>query len=259
MGRRSTTIPPPSRRYRFGTFELDAAKGELRRQGIRRKLHAQPFQLLVLLLEHPGEILSREEIAQELWPEGTFVDFALTKEQIADFLRDYMNVDKIIWLPLGVYEDETSGHIDNMCCFARPGEVILTWTDDEKDPQHERSKKALEVLERETDAKGRKLKINKIYQPGPLFISKEEAATIQASPDMNRAAGHRLAGSYVNFLITNGRIILPQLDPNTDADAHKQMQSIFPKHNVVGVPAREILLGGGNIHCITQQIPSGKV
>ena len=76
---------------------------------------------------------------------------------------------------------------------------------------------------------------------------------------MNRAAGHRLAGSYVNFLITNGRIILPQLDPNTDADAHKQMQSIFPKHNVVGVPAREILLGGGNIHCITQQIPSGKV
>ena len=46
---------------------------------------------------------------------------ALTKEQIADFLRDYMNVDKIIWLPLGVYEDETSGHIDNMCCFARQG------------------------------------------------------------------------------------------------------------------------------------------
>jgi len=60
----------------------------------------------------------------------------LTKAQIATFLRDYMNVDKLIWLPLGVAEDETSGHVDNMCCFARPGEVILTWTDDQKDPQY---------------------------------------------------------------------------------------------------------------------------
>jgi agmatine deiminase len=64
---------------------------------------------------------------------------ALTKEQIGDFLKDYLDVDKIIWLPLGVFADETSGHIDNMCCFARPGEVILTWTDDTKDPQYARS------------------------------------------------------------------------------------------------------------------------
>ena len=181
---------------------------------------------------------------------------ALTKEQIGDYLMDYLNVDKIIWLPLGVFADETSGHIDNMCCFARPGEVILTWTDDEKDPQYARSKTALDVLEAATDAKGRKLKVNKIQQPGPLAMTKEEAATIQGSPGMNRAAGHRLAGSYVNFLITNGRIILPMLDSNTDGNARKQMQAIFPKHHVVGVDAREILLGGGDIHCITQQIPS---
>jgi agmatine deiminase len=184
---------------------------------------------------------------------------ALTKQQIEDFLRDYMNVEKVVWLPLGVFEDETSGHIDNMCCFARPGEVILTWTEDKKDPQYERSMKALEVLERETDAKGRKFKVNKIQQPGPLTITDEEAATIQASPGMNRAAGHRLAGSYVNFLITNGRVILPQFDPKTDEAAVKQMQEIFPEHTIVGVPSREILLGGGNIHCITQQIPSGRV
>ncbi len=184
---------------------------------------------------------------------------ALTKEQIADLLRDYLNVDKIVWLPLGVYRDETSGHIDNMCCFARPGEVILTWTDDEKDPQHARSKAALEVLQKETDAKGRSFKVNRIQQPGPLTITAEEAATIQASPGMDRAAGHRLAGSYVNFLITNGRVVMPMLDANTDGAAQRQMQAIFPKHNVVGVPAREILLGGGNIHCITQQIPRGGV
>lgn len=62
-------------RYRFGTFEADAATGELRRQGMRVRLAAQPFQVLLLLLERPGELLNREEICRSLWPEGTFVDY----------------------------------------------------------------------------------------------------------------------------------------------------------------------------------------
>src|SRR5579875_693363 len=64
-----------ARRYRFGAFEADAATGELRRQGIRVRLHAQPFQVLLLLLERPGEVVTREEISRELWPDGTFVDY----------------------------------------------------------------------------------------------------------------------------------------------------------------------------------------
>jgi cholera toxin transcriptional activator len=64
----------PARRYRFGVFEADASSGELRRQGIRIKLNAQPFQVLLMLLEQPGKLLSREEITRQLWPEGTFVD-----------------------------------------------------------------------------------------------------------------------------------------------------------------------------------------
>ena len=67
--------PSPPRRYRFGAFEADGATGELRRQGIRIKLNAQPFQVLFLLLERPGELLTREEISRELWPNGTFVDY----------------------------------------------------------------------------------------------------------------------------------------------------------------------------------------
>jgi cholera toxin transcriptional activator len=69
------TAPPPARRYRFGTFEADAAVGELRRQGIRVKLNAQPFQVLCMLLDRPGELLTREEISRQLWPDGTFVDY----------------------------------------------------------------------------------------------------------------------------------------------------------------------------------------
>jgi cholera toxin transcriptional activator len=64
-----------ARRYRFGAFEADASTGELRRQGTRIKLHAQPFQVLLMLLERPGQVLTREEIARALWPDDTFVDY----------------------------------------------------------------------------------------------------------------------------------------------------------------------------------------
>src|SRR5580692_10644663 len=65
----------PARRYRFGVFEVDSTTGELRRKGVRVKLHSQPFQILLMLLERPGEMLTREEICRELWPDGTFVDY----------------------------------------------------------------------------------------------------------------------------------------------------------------------------------------
>src|SRR3954451_13030844 len=68
------TDPRPAPRYRFGAFEADAATGELRRQGLRVKLNAQPFQVLVMLLARPGELVTRDEIARRLWPDGTFVD-----------------------------------------------------------------------------------------------------------------------------------------------------------------------------------------
>jgi DNA-binding winged helix-turn-helix (wHTH) protein len=64
-----------ARRYRFGAFEADAATGELRRQGVKVRIHAQPFQVLMMLVERQGEVVSREEISRELWPEGTFVDY----------------------------------------------------------------------------------------------------------------------------------------------------------------------------------------
>ncbi|HVH83644.1 MAG TPA: agmatine deiminase family protein, partial [Steroidobacteraceae bacterium] len=73
-----------------------------------------------------------------------------------------------------------------------------------------------------------------------------------------RVAGERLAASYVNFYIANGGIVMPLLDERTDRRAAAAQKRLFPRRRVVGVPAREILLGGGNIHCITQQIPLGR-
>ena len=62
-------------RYRFGVFEADASTGELRKQGLRVKVNVQPFQVLLILLARPGELVTREEISKQLWPDGTFVDY----------------------------------------------------------------------------------------------------------------------------------------------------------------------------------------
>lgn len=181
-----------------------------------------------------------------------------SKIQIEEKLKAYLNVEKIIWLGKGVFMDETDGHVDNLCCFIRPGEILLHWTDDDTDPQYDISQDAFERLSNSVDAKGRKLKIHKIHQPDPLHITKEESRGVQQiSTTHPRTAGNRLAGSYVNFYISNGGIIMPLFGDRHDEDAKKVVKSLFPDKKVVGIHAREILLGGGNIHCITLQQPNG--
>jgi agmatine deiminase len=181
----------------------------------------------------------------------------LDKGQLEILLHEYVNVSSVIWLSKGVIDDETSGHVDNLCCFARPGEVVLTWTDDKRDPQYRVSLDAYERLMEARDARGRRLKVHKLHQPGPLYRTRAEAQNVDAVDGVvTRAAGERLAGSYVNFYIANGTIVAPLLDPKRDREAMRTLQRIFPRSRVIGVQAREILLGGGNIHCITQQQPA---
>jgi agmatine deiminase len=181
----------------------------------------------------------------------------LGREQIEHHLRDYLGAEKVIWLGAGVHEDETDGHVDNLACFVRPGLVLLTWTDDGSDPQHGISRDALERLERATDARGRELEVVRIPQPGPLTATEAEADGVLPAPGTQpRRAGDRLAASYVNYYLANGRVVYPLLDERTDAAAAEILGGCFPEHELVGVSAREILLGGGNVHCITQQVPA---
>ena len=182
----------------------------------------------------------------------------LTREDIVRVLQAYLGVSQVIWLGRGVFNDETGGHIDNLACFVRPGEVCLTWTDRRRDPQYAISHDAWERLQEARDAGGRPLKVTRLPMPGPLKLTAREAkGLVTREGTKARAAGERLAGSYVNFYIANGAIVMPLLDSRTDRLAAQRLKRLFPARRVVGVPAREILLGGGNIHCITQQIPRG--
>ncbi|MEP1470367.1 MAG: agmatine deiminase [Halieaceae bacterium] len=181
----------------------------------------------------------------------------LSRGDIEALLADYLSVEKFIWLKRGLYNDETNGHVDNLLHVVSPGEVVLSWCDDVGDPMYEICREAWATLSGQNDARGREIIIHKLPIPGPLYMSEEEFGGLSSSGHANRRAGERLGGSYVNFLISNGRIICPQLDPARDQQAIDILQALFPAHEVVGVNSREILLGGGNIHCITQHIPRG--
>jgi agmatine deiminase len=180
----------------------------------------------------------------------------LSRVDIEEQLRRYLSVSTVIWLDKGVYRDETGGHIDELACFTSPGHVALTWTDDRSDPQFEISQDAYQRLRHAQDARGRRLEVHKIHQPGPLFMTAEEAAGIDAHAGSHpRRAGDRLAASYVNFYIANKCVVMPLYDKRSDAQAMRALKRLFPTRTVLGVPTREVLLGGGNIHCITQQVP----
>ncbi len=180
----------------------------------------------------------------------------LTQAEIENHLKEYLNVEKVLWIPRGVFHDETTGHVDNLACYLRPGVIALTWTDDKSDPQYERSAEAYDYLMSQTDAKGRRLEVHKIHQPEPILIQPEEAEGVDSvNGTLPREAGDRMAASYINFYFCNGGAIVPTFGDPRDAEALATLQRLLPDRKVVGVPAREILLGGGNIHCITQQQP----
>ena len=181
----------------------------------------------------------------------------LARAEIEELLGAYLGIERVIWLERGIFNDETDGHVDNIACFLRPGVVALTVCDDPADPQHAISKDARECLAAATDARGRALEVIELPMPGPVTITAEEAAGVDAvEGTLPRRAGDRLAASYANFYIGTTRVVVPRLDERYDDEVLEILGGQFPGREVVGVPAREILLGGGNIHCITQQVPA---
>jgi agmatine deiminase len=184
----------------------------------------------------------------------------LSRGEIEAHLQEYLGVEQIVWLGRGVVDDETSGHVDNLCCFIRPGVVALTWTGDPADPQYEISREAYERLAAARDARGRTFEIHTLHQPGPLYLSEEESAGVQpVRGTQPRCAGDRMTGSYVNFYIANREVIVPTFEDRHDAPALQTLAELFPERKICPIPAREILLGGGNIHCITQQQPAPRI
>lgn len=187
----------------------------------------------------------------------------LSRAEIEERLRHYLGAEKVLWLPRGIYMDETNEHVDNVCAFLKPGEVVLAWTDDESDPQYALSKECLDYLEGVRDAKGRTITVHKLPIPThPVCLTEAEVEgyAFEEGED-EREVGERLAASYVNFYFSNEAVVMPVFggeNEESDMRAVALMQQWNPGRKVIPVYARDILTGGGNIHCITQQIPAGR-
>lgn len=164
----------------------------------------------------------------------------MSREQVEQALRDFLGVSQIVWLVGGLEDDETDGHIDNVASFARPGAVLALSSDDQSDGNYAVLQENLARLRAATDAKGRKLEVIEVPQPSR-----------RAHP-----AGHRMALSYINFAFVNGGIVLPAFEAPEDTRVFRLFRDTFPDRKVVQVLAADIVVGGGGIHCITQQQPA---
>jgi len=165
----------------------------------------------------------------------------LGRAELEELLAAYLGIRKVIWLGRGLQDDDTDGHVDELACFVRPGVVAALSESDPADANHAALADNLARLRAATDAAGRSLEVVEIAQPRPRTL-----------PD-----GRRMALSYINFYIANGGVILPAFEDPQDDRAFETVARLFPDREVVQVPALDVHVGGGGIHCITQQQPAG--
>ena len=211
-------------------------------------------------------VLAEEADEDTIWPAYARAFEPWSEELRAymdEHLKAYLGVEKVIWVREGIDPEETNGHIDDVATFIAPGVVAVIWTDDEDYPFYRQCHEAYGTLAAATDAKGRALKVYKLPMPvKPLYMDQASCDTIDVDENAEpRVADEPLIASYMNYLVTNGGVIVPQYGDENDALAVETLQKIYDEvwgegvYTCVGVQSEQVVFGGGNIHCITQQEP----
>jgi agmatine deiminase len=163
----------------------------------------------------------------------------LSRQQLEQYLRDYLGVRHILWLGDGIVGDDTDGHIDDLTRFVDPTTVVTVLEADRQDENHERLRANYERLQGMTDQDGRALRVVTLPMPAPVYYEEQ-----------------RLPASYANFYIANGVVLVPVFEDPHDAAALRTLQELFPTRRVIGINAREMVWGLGAFHCVTQQQPA---
>jgi agmatine deiminase len=157
----------------------------------------------------------------------------LSREEIEARLRERLGVERIVWLGLGLVEDDdTDGHVDNICAFVEPGRVLLQTVADEDDANFGLARENVERAQAAgLDVEELEL-LPRVHWDGPPTVV-----------------------PYTNFYVCNGAVIVPVADPETDEEALARIGALYPGREVVGVDGTTLAKGGGGVHCITQQVP----
>jgi agmatine deiminase len=161
-----------------------------------------------------------------------------SQEQAETVLKETLGVTKILWLPQGIVGDDTSGHVDDFARFGQKGQILLCEETKKSDANYAPLRAARLSLRRATDARGRALKVVGLPMPDPVYYD-----------------GDRLPASYANFYVGNAAVLVPTFNDAKDRDALSIIQECYPDRPVVGIHARDLVVGLGTLHCSTMQEP----
>jgi agmatine deiminase len=153
--------------------------------------------------------------------------------------RDYLGATNILWLGRGIAGDDTHGHIDDLARFVNPTTVVTVAESDRSDANYEPLQENLARLRQMKDQKGRPLRIETLPMPRPVWFD-----------------GQQLPASYANFYIANKIVLVPTFSDPNDRAALNTLAALFPDREVLGIAARDLVLGLGTLHCMTQQQPA---
>jgi agmatine deiminase len=206
----------------------------------------------VLLPEHKGRRVVLEGGAIEVNGRGTLLTTeecllgrlqqrnpGFTREDYAEIFRRYLGATNVLWLAKGIAGDDTHGHVDDLARFVDASTVVIVAEDDPADENHRPLTENLVRLRAMKDQDGRALRVETLPMPAPVWF-----------------AGQRLPASYANFYIANKIVLVPTFNDPADRVALEKLAALFPSRTIVPVYCRDLVLGLGTIHCMTQQLPA---
>jgi agmatine deiminase len=162
-----------------------------------------------------------------------------TREDYAEVFKNYFGVSNVLWLKNGIAGDDTHGHVDDLARFIDPTTVITVVENDANDANYAPLQENLALLKNMRDQEGRPLRVETLPMPSPVFFD-----------------GQRLPASYANFYIANKIVLVPTFNDANDRAALNTLAKLFPSREIIGIHCRDLVLGLGTIHCMTQQQPA---
>lgn len=230
---------------KYSDHKKDAVAVERANRKLRRRLWQPVHKGRRVVLEGGsidvngrGTLLTTEECllskVQERNP-------GFTREDYAELFRHYLGVKHVLWLKCGIAGDDTHGHVDDVARFVNPSTVVTVVEADRRDENYAPLQENLALLRAMRDQDGETLRVETLPMPAPVYF-----------------AGQRLPASYANFYIANRLVLVPTFTDPSDRIALNTLAELFPDREIVGIPCRDLVLGLGTLHCLTQQVPAGR-
>ena len=183
-----------------------------------------------------GTLLTTEECLQSKVQERN-PDF--TKRDYEELFHGYLGVTNVLWLKNGIAGDDTHGHVDDLSRFVNSTTVVTIVEENPSDANYPALQENLALLKSMKDQDGNSLRIEALPMPAPVFFN-----------------GQRLPASYANFYIANKIVLVPVFNDPNDRVALNTLGKLFPTREIVPIYCRDLVLGLGTIHCMTQQLPA---